>query len=117
MPAKKTHASKSSRTKAKRRPDPVDLAFAARAEITECEVEGRCQEVSDRAVEKLVAAGYDAWVATGSYKGEPYAWVIFDNRYIDPTFDQFGEDDETFMRVGRRSDPDYRRDYRVGYGG
>jgi hypothetical protein len=112
MPRKPSRLTK----KARRRADPVDLAFGARAEITDCAVEGRCQEVSEAVVAKLIEAGYDAWLATGSYKGQPHAWVIFDRRYIDPTFDQFGEDDETYIRAGRTSDPDYRRDYRVGFG-
>lgn len=101
--------------KLKSRANPVDLAFAARGALTDCDVVGRCQEVSEAVVSKLVDAGYDAWVAFGSYKGEPHSWVIFEKRYSDPTFDQFGEDDETYIRAGRTTDPDYRRDYRVGY--
>jgi len=101
------------RKKTSARPNPVDLAFEARAEITECDVEGRCQEVSEAVVSKLINAGYDAWIAYGAYKGQPHAWVIFGKHYIDPTFDQFDEDDETYMRAGRVTDPDYRRDYRI----
>ena len=93
--------------------DPVDLAFVARGEITECEVDGRCQEVSEAVVSKLIDAGYNAWVAYGTYKQQPHAWVIFGKRYLDPTFDQFGEDETTYIRTGRVTDPDYQRDYRI----
>jgi hypothetical protein len=62
---------------------------------------------------KLIDAGYDAWVAYGTYKRQPHAWVIFGKRYLDPTFDQFGEDETTYIRAGRVTDPDYQRDYQI----
>jgi GNAT superfamily N-acetyltransferase len=72
---------------------------------------GDCEPASDLLVEKLKAWGIDAYIVFGSYKNEPHSWVIFGDRYIDPTYDQFDLDTTDPVRVGKTTDPGYRRDY------
>jgi 8-oxo-dGTP pyrophosphatase MutT (NUDIX family) len=92
-----------------------NAAKLAREEVNCNEGQGKCQEVSEALETQLIQQGYDAWSVFGWFDKHPHVFVRVGEYYIDPTYDQFNENED--IKVGNVSDQYFKKHYGYGFGG